>query len=212
MPDSIFKHSFKATLRENMGLSVYNCGYQKCEPLYSWGPAVRDHYLIHYIASGSGRLHCGGHEYSLKEGDGFITAPLQMIYYQADAIEPWEYYWVGFNGADATRLINTAGLTDRQVFQIEKKDVILNALKKIYDSGGTRAVDDMRMTGYLYLFFSKLIGNLDEGNVGSANGYDYIQTALRYIEYNYSMDISVNDISKSVGISRSHLYRLFVKY
>ncbi len=63
MPDSIFKHSFKATLRENMGLSVYNCGYQKCEPLYSWGPAVRDHYLIHYIASGNGRLHCGDQEY-----------------------------------------------------------------------------------------------------------------------------------------------------
>ena len=45
-----FKHSFHSRLREDMGLTVYNTGYQKCETAYTWGPAVRDHYLIHYVA------------------------------------------------------------------------------------------------------------------------------------------------------------------
>ena len=32
----------------------------------------------------------------------------------------------------------------------------------------------------------------------------------QYIQFNYSHDISVDDIAKAVGVSRSHLYRVFM--
>ena len=44
-----YKHSYKARESLMNSLSVYNVGYQKCEPEYQWGPGVRDHYCIHYI-------------------------------------------------------------------------------------------------------------------------------------------------------------------
>ena len=28
------------------------CGYSKCEPLHSFGPAVRPNYILHYILEG----------------------------------------------------------------------------------------------------------------------------------------------------------------
>ena len=28
------------------------CGYEACQPLHSYGPAVRPNYVIHYIISG----------------------------------------------------------------------------------------------------------------------------------------------------------------
>lgn len=31
------------------------CGYSKCEPLHSFGPAVRPNYILHYILEGKGR-------------------------------------------------------------------------------------------------------------------------------------------------------------
>ena len=34
--------------------------------------------------------------------------------------------------------------------------------------------------------------------------------AIKYIQFNYSHDISVDDIAKAVGVSRSHLYRVFI--
>lgn len=49
-----YKNSYKATEKELVSLCVYNVGNQKCDPLYQWGPGVRDHYLIHYIISGKG--------------------------------------------------------------------------------------------------------------------------------------------------------------
>ena len=42
-----FKHSFKTAQRPELSLAVYNAGFQKCPPLYGWGPGIRDHYLIH---------------------------------------------------------------------------------------------------------------------------------------------------------------------
>ena len=47
-----YKNSYKVTEKELVSLSVYNVGFQKCDPLYQWGPGIRDHYLIHYIISG----------------------------------------------------------------------------------------------------------------------------------------------------------------
>lgn len=44
-----YKNSYKVTEKELVSLSVYNVGFQKCDPLYQWGPGIRDHYLIHYI-------------------------------------------------------------------------------------------------------------------------------------------------------------------
>ncbi|MBQ5326046.1 MAG: helix-turn-helix transcriptional regulator, partial [Oscillospiraceae bacterium] len=38
----------------------------------------------------------------------------------------------------------------------------------------------------------------------------YVIEAIKYIQFNYSTDISVDDIANAVGISRSHLYRVFV--
>ena len=93
------KHSFKNTLKENLALAVYNTGYQKCAPGYTWGPALRDHYLLHYIESGEGWYTGGGKTYHLTKGDLFAVFPSQVVCYVADHLDPWEYYWVGFNGA-----------------------------------------------------------------------------------------------------------------
>ena len=34
--------------------------------------------------------------------------------------------------------------------------------------------------------------------------------SIKYIQFNYSHDISIDDVAKSVGVSRSHLYRVFM--
>ena len=34
--------------------------------------------------------------------------------------------------------------------------------------------------------------------------------AIKYIQFNYSHEITIDDIARTVGVSRSHLYRLFM--
>ena len=125
-----FKHSFKNPSHESLGLSVYNCGTQKCFPNYTWGPAVRDHYLIHYIVSGKGVFQDGNNQYLLQAGDGFLVLPSRLVTYSADEEDPWEYCWVGFNGADAQRFLSFTGLSaDIPVFHYDKDNILEELLQ-----------------------------------------------------------------------------------
>ena len=51
----------------------------------------------------------------------------------------------------------------------------------------------------------------DEHKPHSTNSSSqYVLNAIKYIQFNYSHDISIDDVAKSVGVSRSHLYRVFM--
>ena len=96
---NLTKQSYKQSYTDNVELSIFNCGHEYCEPGHTWGPGVRDHYLIHLVVAGKGVYQVGGVSHTLQEGDLFLAKPNQLITYAADETDPWEYYWVGFNGA-----------------------------------------------------------------------------------------------------------------
>ncbi len=209
--DKTFKHSFKDTLRENMSLAVYNTGYEKCRGGYTWGPAVRDHYLIHYVISGKGTLTLGGVTYSVGWGDIFFIRPDTIVSYAADPNDPWEYCWVGFNGTEADRLIGmTTFAKGPPVARYTNHDHLKRLLLNIYNFHGNKPSNEMRMLGFLYLFLSELVGNQESGAAYS-NESAYLDKAMRYIQHHFCEMISVDDIAEFAGISRSHLYRVFIK-
>jgi len=208
-----FKESYKLQNIESMGLAVYNCGVQSCEPGHFWGPAMRDHYLIHLVTSGKGLFEMDGHSYPLSAGDGFLVVPSRIAYYRADEKEPWEYSWVGFNGVDAGRLLLPTGLDEKNpVFHYDRDDLFIKQLKAIRSELGPAPSDEARRQAHLLLFLASLIDVLGKSSGEKRGGYQYIQRALRYIEFNYSRPIDVDDIAKSANISRSHLYRLFMEH
>ena len=44
---------------EMNGIRPVDAGRQDCHDLHSWGPGVRQCYIIHYIISGKGTFTCG---------------------------------------------------------------------------------------------------------------------------------------------------------
>jgi len=45
------KQSYKQSYTDNVELSIFNCGHEYCQPGHTWGPGVRDHYLIHLVVA-----------------------------------------------------------------------------------------------------------------------------------------------------------------
>jgi AraC-like DNA-binding protein len=206
-----FRRSFRFSYHNSLGLAVYSCGIQKCPPLHSWGPAVRDHYLIHCIISGHGTFTCLGNKYHLSAGDGFVVVPDQIVSYSADKDDPWEYCWVCFNGSDAKRLMEQTGLLNRKpVFHSNDKK-LETLLEGMCNLTGTDPGRETRMKSALLAFLAELMDRFGTPAQPRGNGYEYVQKAIKFIEYNYSMNISIEDVAASVGISRSHLYRLFLQ-
>ncbi len=206
------KQSYKQNYTDNVELSIFNCGRESCRPGHTWGPGVRDHYLIHLVVSGKGVYQVGGVSHTLQEGDLFLVKPNQLITYAADESDPWEYYWVGFNGACASKLVQQMPFSDaRPVHHCKDLHAVREALYNIYLSRGPEPQCEALMTGYLYIFMAHMMKEARDTmpNVGSSSS-QYVLAAIKYIQFNYSHDISVDDIAKAVGVSRSHLYRVFM--
>lgn len=212
MEQKFFKYSYKDTLRENLSLAVYNTGYEKCQKGHSWGPAIRDHYLFHYVISGKGRLVLNNTCYHIGQGDLFLIRPSVVASYAADMDEPWEYCWVGFNGTEAERIIGlTAFHTFAPVLHFANHDNLKRLLLNIYNSHGNNPSHETKMIGFLYLFLSELVGNTELSMGEYSTERSYLEKAMRYIQGNYCDPISVDDIAGYANISRSHLYRIFMK-
>ena len=77
MPD-VYKQSFKQNYTNNIELSIFNCGLERCAPGQTWGPGIRDHYLIHLVVSGKGIFEVGGRTWEVSEGDLFFARPSQL--------------------------------------------------------------------------------------------------------------------------------------
>ncbi len=205
------KFAFKDTLKENLALAVYNTGYERCVGGHKWGPALRDHYLVHYVHSGTGYYTYNGTTYTLREGDLFLIYPMNTATYVADEADPWEYSWVGFNGTEARRMLRATGFSkSTPVLHPDSVGRLPELLLNIYRSSGNTPAADADMAGYLYLFLAELM-RITGGNDRLADVQDYLMQALRYIQYNFAGNIQVNHIASYVGISRSQLYRAFME-
>lgn len=147
MPD-VYKQSFKQNYTNNIELSIFNCGLERCAPGQTWGPGIRDHYLIHLVVSGKGIFEVGGRTWEVSEGDLFFARPSQLIRYTADEQQPWEYSWVGFNGACAHKLAAQLPFTDdAPVHHTSDPDGMRAALNNIYSSRGLQPQDEAAMVG-----------------------------------------------------------------
>ena len=84
----VYKQSFKQNYTNNIELSIFNCGIERCAPGQTWGPGIRDHYLIHLVLSGKGVFEVGGRTWEVSQGQLFFARPSQLIRYTADEQQP----------------------------------------------------------------------------------------------------------------------------
>ncbi|MDR0928774.1 MAG: AraC family transcriptional regulator [Oscillospiraceae bacterium] len=211
MDNDFYKHSYKVAERPLASLSVYNAGMQHCAAGHSWGPGIRDHFLIHLVVEGAGSLTAKGRTHALEPGDLFLIAPGQTVQYRADAERPWVYCWVGFQGVDAPALISQTRFTaERPVLHTADRETPRRLLTAIYDGRGSRPEDAAAMTGRLYLFLSWLLRHATGAPARRQQaGEEHVRRALTYIANNFATPLTIGDIAAHVGVCRSRLYRAF---
>lgn len=194
-------------------LIMYQCGKQNCEPGHSYGPAVRDHYLIHFIYSGKGKFTALGKTFNLDKGHGFLIVPDAVTFYQADVDDPWTYSWVGFRGLKASEYLKAAGLSEENpVFKYDSDDFIKQCFENMLETYKLQKGRELRLLGHLYLFLSQLIETNNNTKFPESNERRtdiYIKKAVEFFTMNYSRKITINDAARHVGLDRSYLGSIF---
>lgn len=198
-------------------LGMYQYGYEQCDPGHSFGPAARNHYLFHYIISGTGTLMADNAKgetqtYSIKSGQGFLIFPGQITTYIADSSLPWEYIWIEFDGLRVKEALDLTELsTNTPVYRSHSKDLREQMMNEMLYIVHHAKESPFHLIGHLYLFFDYLTQSAKSTKlVQSSKMSDYyIKEAIHYIEQNFQNNITIEDIAAVCGINRSYFGKIF---
>lgn len=133
-----------------------------------------------------------------------------MTVYMADELDPWEYHWVGFKGDAAKDLLLKVGLSNTSpIFSYPNPSLGFEYLSKMFHASKDYKTAETNMIGYLYLFLSPLIGAHTSTISPQTSTLLYFNHAKKYIEDNFSYDITISTLAKTIGIDRTYLYKIF---
>ena len=177
------------------GLNPMQLGHEDCAPLHHYGPAVRTHWLLHYVVSGFGTFTREGITHNIKPGEIFVIPPYVETYYEADEKKPWKYIWIGF--------------TTEEIPEVFLHPVIScpnteNIFHEMLSCGKSENGRSAFLSGCLW----KLVGLLSEQGKETT---DYVDKALHYMNSEYANGITIQKIADSIGINRKYFCSLFSK-
>ncbi len=192
-------------------LYVCQFGEEACQPGHSFGPATRDHVLIHFVASGKGVLYCQGQRFTVEAGQGFLIYPGEECLYQADERQPWHYAWVGYRGRKALSLTSEAGFQPAQrVYAAFDPDEAWRTLENLRADARSLRLNRLAALGSLLRFLS-LLAPANDPNTSISPARLHCDRAIWFLEGRYDRDVSIQETAAFVGLSRSHLYRVMME-
>lgn len=195
-------------------INVDHYGAEMCDKGYSFGPTVREDYVLHFIVNGKGSFTINGKITALKEGDLFLLPKGQVTFYQADAEEPWTYLWVGFSGSKVESILHHTSLLDNYYCRSTTDSNVLNQLFQLmqFRDHQLNTVTELQLIAKLYKLLAFLIEEFPSTDSGDQTAQNYIKQTLKIIHTNYSKPLKVADIADKLNLNRSYLYKLFKEH
>lgn len=208
-------------------LNLYYCGKRIQTKNHSYGPQVRDHFLIVYIKEGNAILTLRDKHFELSAGQVLCMFPNEKIYYTAIKDSLWSNLWLGLYGTHIDYYTKSLGITkeypiyncpnpseteriiDEIIDYSEKEtfDSKLKIISKLYDVFASLYVGSNKHASDKESAFNLTVGDNHEITYLSDN--IYIREAENYIRFHYDSDITVHSLADRLNLSNEYFSRLF---
>lgn len=193
----------------NETIRILDFGYHMTTQGKPSAQTVIDHFSLHCIVDGKGTYRVHNQTYYLGKSDCFLLLPNTPIHYQSDTRNPWVYYWIGFDGIDALHLMHLCNLSHQApVLHYENIRELTTIIEPLTTLQTSSISDHYNALGQFYMLCSKLIQHNTSIKPPSRKE-DYVNQAIGLIQNSYYKNISVQDICDSIGLERTHFYRIF---
>lgn len=191
-------------------LTLHFCGKEVCAPSHAFGPATRQHFLLHFVTDGCGTYEVSGRRYKVSKNQGFMIFPGDTTFYEADAKTPWTYYWISFSGPATNLLLKSCNLSYNNHLLLPNDGALASkTIQEVVHKASAYTHDvasKYTQISDLFMCFSTLISAPDKEHNAPDN---YALQAATYIEENYAYNIKIANLAKHIGVERTYLYRLF---
>ncbi len=172
------------------------------------------YYLLHLVAKGKGGIEINGKKHAFAKNDVFVLPPNTDITYYPDPVDPWENYWINFNGAVAKNILSQLGIDDT-VYYVSKG---LPAAKK-YFAAAMQAQNNLASRVFtvqscLFGVFALIAETNRKIPPKTANNEKLLfSQILEYVTVHLcDKDLSANDTAALFFISPAYFSRLFKKH
>ena len=188
-------------------------GISQTLPFHTFGPAKRQHYLIHIILSGQGVLFTENSQYHLNAGDCFLIRPDGTNFYQSDIKNPWTYAWLSFDGPEVKQIIESYSpfKNDHQIFHTENLEAYLAIISQTLQYTDGTPQNELILNHLVDQFLLNLLQEtvIPHENNHPAKGSTLAIKAREYMDEHFDKGITVSEVATALNIDRSYLTRIF---
>lgn len=178
---------------------------------HSFGPSMRDVYILHYVLDGAGFLEFGNSRIKVEKGHFFIIRPFIVYKYYSDISNPWTYVWVNFRGDTFENMVNSIDFEsiNCQSNCLDNDEITLLFLK-IADNFDFRT-KSYYCEGLLYSILGLLVDKFP--NTQPTISKERFSAACKLIDSNFrDPDFGINTICDQLNISGPTLFRAFKNF
>ncbi|SFS44767.1 AraC family transcriptional regulator [Paenibacillus sp. BC26] len=212
-PDSVRLITSPSVAARSALMYVQEAGYFWTHPPYFTERQHLPSYLLLYTVSGEGQLEYGGQTYSLQPHSLFFIDCMAHQHYRTAEHNHWEFAWVHFYGGASKHYYELYAQQGDPRLQLLQQSPLLEQIRALIDIHENKTV-------HTELLASKLLTELTTKLILSAHVRDsdsdtmpsYIADAVRGMERRYSERLRMDDLARSLAVSKYHFTREFKKH
>jgi len=185
---------------------VIVCKREKTRGGGSYGPVIRNIFIVECNLSGHGSVEINGKEYPFGPRQCYVLFPGDTVVHHSDADDPREGVYCALDGLYLEQLFRETGASS-------ENPMIPDALfdeayswidQMLTDVGKLDTGAQMRQASRIY----GLLGTLMRGST-KVKLDNWVNTAIGLMEANYPKPIAVSDLAEAVGLERTYFSSLF---
>ncbi len=201
---------FSRDEKDSSDLIFYACGNHSLKGGMSYGPVVRNYYVIHFVSAGKGTLHIRNQVFEVHAGQAFLLPAQVPHYYEADQEDPWQYSWVSFLGLHASTYFQMLQNACPNAFLIPNLNVgwYATAIENMIQNYS----DDFSGFFRTNALISQVLGQLfEELKIQKKpDTHEDKMAEIRYfIDMNIGKNLKVSEIAETFGYHPNYLSRSF---
>jgi AraC family transcriptional regulator of arabinose operon len=170
-----------------------------------------DSCILIYCVEGSGTIEVEGKTFRIGQSDAFCIPRGMAHRYYADAKDPWSILWVHFKGENLKYFpLDTCRTVHMKSRQSDSRmmylfGLLFRVLRKNYTLGNFIYISQV-----LSLILSEVYYREKNDEITTQNRH--VTMVVRYMYENIARDLTLEDISREVRLSKSYLNVIFKKY
>ena len=176
-----------------------------------WGPGERKVNVIHFVKSGAGVYNINNEQQIVSENQCFLVPMNETTFWQADGINPWDYWWICFIGDDVPDLLTACGFDeDHYVLSIKDPGIIWQSIDNILNHADKTPGSDLMIQSDMLRIFSCLQQSSQQAPKREEPTDSYIvQRAIQLVNDHVSDGITVKELAERLYVSRTKLNKIF---